>query len=43
LRINGRAPTLEDVADNIDRIADLSTNRVFHTSGEEVAAVVDGA
>jgi NAD(P)-dependent dehydrogenase (short-subunit alcohol dehydrogenase family) len=43
LRIAGRAPTLEDVADNIDRIADLSTNRVFRTSTEEVAAVVGGA
>jgi NAD(P)-dependent dehydrogenase (short-subunit alcohol dehydrogenase family) len=43
LRIAGRDPTLEDVADNIDRIADLSTNRIFHTSGEEVAAVVGGA
>jgi NAD(P)-dependent dehydrogenase (short-subunit alcohol dehydrogenase family) len=43
LRIAGRAPTLEDVADNIDRIADLSTNKVFRTSTEEVAAVVGGA
>jgi len=43
LRITGRAPTLEDVADNIDRIADLSTNTVFRTSSEEVAAVVGGA
>jgi hypothetical protein len=34
---------LEDVADNIDRIADLSTNTVFRTSSEEVAAVVGGA
>ena len=40
LRIEGRAPTLEDVADNIEKIADLSTNRVFRTSTEEVAAVV---
>ena len=39
LRIEGRAPTLEDVADNIEKIADLSTNRVFRTSTEEVAAV----
>ena len=43
LRITGRAPNLEDVADNIDRIADLSTNRVFRTSTDEVAAVVGGA
>ena len=40
LRIEGRAPTVEDVADNIDRIADLSTSKVFRTSSEEVAAVV---
>ena len=40
LRIEGRAPTLEDVADNIEKIADHSTNRVFRTSTEEVAAVV---
>jgi NAD(P)-dependent dehydrogenase (short-subunit alcohol dehydrogenase family) len=40
LRIEGRAPTVEDVADNIDKIADLSTNKVFRTSSEEVAAVV---
>src|SRR5690242_10942883 len=43
LRITGRNPTLEDVADNIERIADLSTNRVFRTSSEEVAAVVGSA
>ena len=43
LRIAGRAPTLEDVADNIERIADLSTNTAFRTSGEEVAAVVGSA
>jgi NAD(P)-dependent dehydrogenase (short-subunit alcohol dehydrogenase family) len=40
LRIEGRAPTVEDVADNIDKIADLSTNKVFRTSSEEVATVV---
>jgi NAD(P)-dependent dehydrogenase (short-subunit alcohol dehydrogenase family) len=40
LRIEGRAPTVEDVADNIDKIADLSTNKVFRTSSEEVAMVV---
>jgi NAD(P)-dependent dehydrogenase (short-subunit alcohol dehydrogenase family) len=40
LRIQGRAPTVEDVADNIEKIADLSTNRVFRSSSEEVAAVV---
>ena len=40
VRIAGRAPTPEDVADNIDKIADLSTNKVFRTSSEEVAMVV---
>lgn len=40
VRIEGRAPTVEDVADNIDKIADLSTSKVFRTSSEEVAAVV---
>ena len=40
LRIEGRAPTVEDVADNIDKIADLSINKVFRTSSEEVATVV---
>ena len=40
VRIAGRAPTPEDVAENIDRIADVSASRVFRTSGEEVAAVV---
>jgi NAD(P)-dependent dehydrogenase (short-subunit alcohol dehydrogenase family) len=42
LRIDGRAPTIEDVADNIEKIADVSASRVFRTSGEEVAAVVSG-
>lgn len=40
VRIHGRAPTVEDVAENIDKIADLSTSKVFRTSSEEVAAVV---
>src|SRR5918994_1787147 len=40
VRITGRTPTVEDVADNIEKIADLSTNKVFRTSTEEVAAVV---
>ena len=40
VRIAGRAPTVEDVADNIEKIADLSTNKVYRTSTEEVAAVV---
>ena len=40
VRITGRAPTVEDVADNIEKIADLSTNKVYRTSTEEVAAVV---
>jgi NAD(P)-dependent dehydrogenase (short-subunit alcohol dehydrogenase family) len=42
LRIDDRAPTVEDVMENIDRIADLTTNRVFRSSTEEVAAVVSG-
>jgi NAD(P)-dependent dehydrogenase (short-subunit alcohol dehydrogenase family) len=42
VRIAGRAPTVEDVADNIDRIADLATNKVYRTSTEEVQAVVGG-
>ena len=42
LRIDGRAPTVEDVMENIDKIADVSANRVFRTSGEEVQAVVSG-
>jgi NAD(P)-dependent dehydrogenase (short-subunit alcohol dehydrogenase family) len=42
LRVNGRAPTVEDVMENIDKIADVSASRVFRTSGEEVAAVVSG-
>jgi len=40
VRIKGRAPTVEDVADNIDKIADLSDSKVYRTSSEEVAAVV---
>ena len=40
VRINGRAPTVEDVAENIDKIADLSNSKVYRTSSEEVAAVV---
>jgi NAD(P)-dependent dehydrogenase (short-subunit alcohol dehydrogenase family) len=43
LRVAGRAPTPEDVAGNIDKIADVSASRVFRTSGEEVAAVVSGS
>ena len=42
LRIEGRAPTVEDVMENIDKIADLSTNTVYRTSTEEVQAVVGG-
>jgi len=42
MRITGRPPTLEDVAENIDKIADLSTNAVYRTSSEEVQAVVGG-
>jgi NAD(P)-dependent dehydrogenase (short-subunit alcohol dehydrogenase family) len=40
IRIQGRAPTVEDVADNIEKIADLSNSKVYRTSSEEVAAVV---
>jgi NAD(P)-dependent dehydrogenase (short-subunit alcohol dehydrogenase family) len=40
VRIQGRAPTIEDVEGNIDKIADLSTNKVYRTSSEEVQAVV---
>src|SRR5262245_63669917 len=40
VRIQGRAPTIEDVADNIDKIADLTASKVYRTSSEEVAAVV---
>jgi NAD(P)-dependent dehydrogenase (short-subunit alcohol dehydrogenase family) len=42
LKIDGRAPTVEDVMENIDKIADVSASRVFRTSGEEVQAVVSG-
>jgi NAD(P)-dependent dehydrogenase (short-subunit alcohol dehydrogenase family) len=42
LKVNGRAPTIEDVMENIDRIADVSASRVFRISTEEVAAVVSG-
>jgi NAD(P)-dependent dehydrogenase (short-subunit alcohol dehydrogenase family) len=42
VRITGRPPTLEDVAANIDKIADLTTNTVYRTSSEEVQAVVGG-
>ena len=42
LRIAGRAPTVEHVMENIDKIADLSTNTVYRTSTEEVQAVVGG-
>ncbi len=40
VRVAGRAPTLEDVADNIEKIADLSTNSAYHTSTEEVQVVL---
>lgn len=42
VRVSGRAPTVEDVMENIDKIADVSASRVFRTSGEEVQAVVSG-
>ena len=42
VRIAGRAPTIEDVAANIEKIADVSASRVFRTSSEEVQAVVSG-
>jgi NAD(P)-dependent dehydrogenase (short-subunit alcohol dehydrogenase family) len=40
VRIEGRAPTIEDVESNIEKIADLATNKVYRTSSEEVQAVV---
>jgi NAD(P)-dependent dehydrogenase (short-subunit alcohol dehydrogenase family) len=40
VRIAGRAPTIEDVMDNIDKIADLSASKVYRTSSEEVGAVI---
>ena len=40
VRIEGRAPTLEDVEANIEAIADLSTSKVYRTSTEEVQAVL---
>jgi NAD(P)-dependent dehydrogenase (short-subunit alcohol dehydrogenase family) len=40
VRIRGRPPTIEDVKENIDKIADLSTNKVYRTSSEEVGAVL---
>ncbi len=40
VRIQGRPPTIEDVESNIDKIADLATNKVYRTSSEEVQAVV---
>ena len=40
VRIQGRAPTIEDVEGNIDKIADLATNKIYRTSSEEVQAVV---
>jgi NAD(P)-dependent dehydrogenase (short-subunit alcohol dehydrogenase family) len=42
VRIEGRAPTVEDVMENIDKIADLSTSKAYRTSTEEVQAVVGG-
>ena len=40
IRIQGRAPTVEDVESSIDKIADLSTSKVYRTSSEEVQAVL---
>jgi NAD(P)-dependent dehydrogenase (short-subunit alcohol dehydrogenase family) len=40
VRISGRAPTVEDVMENIDKIADLSTSKVYRTSSEEVGVVL---
>jgi NAD(P)-dependent dehydrogenase (short-subunit alcohol dehydrogenase family) len=40
VRIQGRAPTIEDVESNIEKIADLTTNKVYRTSSEEVQAVI---
>src|SRR5258708_9766920 len=38
--IEGRAPTIDDVAHTSDQIADLSTSKAFRPSSEEVAAAV---
>jgi NAD(P)-dependent dehydrogenase (short-subunit alcohol dehydrogenase family) len=40
VRIQGRAPTIEDVESNIEKIADLSSNKIYRTSSDEVQAVV---
>ena len=40
VRVEGRAPTLEDVEANIEKIADLSTSKIYRTSTEEVQAVL---
>lgn len=41
VRVAGQ-PTIEDVAQNIDKIADLTTNTAYRTSGEESQAVLAG-
>jgi NAD(P)-dependent dehydrogenase (short-subunit alcohol dehydrogenase family) len=41
VRVAGH-PTIEDVADNIDKIADLTENVAYRTSSEEVQAVLAG-
>ena len=41
VRVAGR-PTIEDVASNIDKIADLTTNVAYRTANEESQAVLAG-
>jgi hypothetical protein len=41
VRIPGQ-PTIEDVADNIDKIADLTANTAYRTANEESQAVLAG-
>ncbi|MCW5747370.1 MAG: SDR family oxidoreductase [Alphaproteobacteria bacterium] len=42
VRVAGQ-PTIEDVADNIDRIADLTENTAYRMANEESQAVLSGA
>ncbi|TWT02028.1 SDR family oxidoreductase [Reyranella sp. CPCC 100927] len=41
VRVAGQ-PTIEDVAQNIDKIADLTTNTAYRTAGEESQAALAG-
>jgi NAD(P)-dependent dehydrogenase (short-subunit alcohol dehydrogenase family) len=40
VRVTDRPATIEDVADNIDKIADLTTSTAYRTAGEESQAVL---